>query len=203
MLEIYDLGRTTHQPFIGLFEFIRDNAQQYVEEAAELEEWAVRRMDGASIPQEYFTQMCDIWLQAHDTGKYRINPQIYPDTAERFQRVRQRGDGIAVLSSSTPEFMKLCYDMPAGDGRLSDLVNHYLSGRDVGDKDHPDTYTKLWEATEGHISAIFDDKLSVCRAAKQGFPDGQVRIYLVDRRNLIRGGEDGIYQITNFHEVQE
>ena len=102
--------------------------------------------------------------------------------------------------------------MPTGENqRLSDLVDEYFLGQDIGDKDFPETFAGLWERTKGGIYAVFDDKLSVCRAAREGLNQagGKSKIYLVDRKGqyteevLEELAEKGIIRVRNFGEVQD
>jgi len=217
MIELYDLGRTTHGAIPGMYQFIVDNAQDFVDDrlTKELKDQAkLRERKGHSIPQEYFSKMCNIWVEAHKQGTFQIDfsKVIYEDTIPRFQRARQLGREIAVLSSASRDFTELFYDITISPGKkLSDLVGEYFLGEEIGDKDLPETHARLWEKTRGGIYAIFDDKPSVCNAAKDGIDQagGNPKIYLVDRKEQYTGEvleeltEKGIINIKTFDEVQD
>lgn len=223
MIELYDLGRCTHRPVKGMYEFIIDNAARYVADgglARELEEHAANReKPGYSIPQERFSEMCRIWVQAHRSGAFPFRGEelVFPDTAPRFAKVKQAGRNIGILTSGSGEFTRMLFDVRilGVDYTLAALVDEYLLGEEIGDKDHPETFTRLWESRKGDIAAIFDDKLSVCEAAVTGLSQagGSSRIYLVDRKDKYSTGElaervrqlqdQGVQRITNFGEVHD
>ena len=94
MMELYDLGRTTHKAVPGMYRFIVDNAHDFVDGglARDLVEQAkLRETDGHSIPQEYFSEMCRIWVEAYRQSKFPIDfsQVVYADTIPRFQKVRK------------------------------------------------------------------------------------------------------------------
>ena len=218
MMELYDLGRTTHKAVKGMYEFIIGNIDKYVSDkslAEKLKEEAKNReVKGHSIPQEYFSAMCGVWTMAYRTGDFPIDLEttIFPDTIPRFKRVKANGRRIGILTSASRDFTDILYGLPTGENqRLSDLVDEYFLGQDIGDKDFPETFAGLWERTKGGIYAVFDDKLSVCRAAREGLNQagGKSKIYLVDRKwqyteeVLEELAEKGIIRVRNFGEVQD
>ncbi len=218
MLELYDMGRTTHKAVKGMYEFIINCIDRYVSDeglAEKLKEEAMNReVQGHSIPQDYFSVMCDVWTQANRTGDFPIDLEatIFPDTIPRFQRVKANGRRIGILTSASRDFTDILYSLPIGaNQKLSDLVDDYFLGEEIGDKDNPETFAGLWEKTEGGIYAIFDDKPSVCRAAHKGLnlAGGNCRIYLVDRKGqyaeevLEELTEKRIMRIRSFNEVQD
>lgn len=218
MMELYDLGRTTHKAVKGMYEFIISNIDKYVSDkglAEKLKEEAKNReVKGHSIPQEYFSAMCGVWTMAYRTGDFPIDLEttIFPDTIPRFKRVKANGRRIGILTSASRDFTDILYGLPTGENqRLSDLVDEYFLGQDIGDKDFPETFAGLWERTKGGIYAVFDDKLSVCRAAREGLNQagGKSKIYLVDRKGqyteevLEELAEKGIIRVRNFGEVQD
>jgi len=217
-MELYDLGRTTHKAVKGMYEFIISNIDKYVSDkglAEKLKEEAKNReVKGHSIPQEYFSAMCGVWTMAYRTGDFPIDLEttIFPDTIPRFKRVKANGRRIGILTSASRDFTDILYGLPTGENqRLSDLVDEYFLGQDIGDKDFPETFAGLWERTKGGIYAVFDDKLSVCRAAREGLNQagGKSKIYLVDRKGqyteevLEELAENGIIRVRNFGEVQD
>lgn len=193
MFELYDVGRTTHRAVPGMYEFIENHAEKYVGDyrlACELKSHAkLREVEGHSIPQEYFSAMCGIWTQAYADGEFKmdIGSIIFPDTVPRFQKVRNEGRKIGILTSASKEFTDILYSLPVGNGKLSDYINEYFLGEQIGDKDFPETFAGLWDSTGGKIAAVFDDKPSVCKAASSGLKmaGGSARIYLVDRKRVL------------------
>ena len=217
MMELYDLGRTTHKAVKGMYEFIISNIDKYVSDkglAEKLKEEAKNReVKGHSIPQEYFSAMCGVWTMAYRTGDFPIDLEttIFPDTIPRFKRVKANGRRIGILTSASRDFTDILYGLPTGENqRLSDLVDEYFLGQDIGDKDFPETFAGLWERTKGGIYAVFDDKPSVWRAASDGIrqANGSARIYLIDRKSQCSGevleelAGKGIIKISCFGEVQ-
>lgn len=218
MIELYDMGRTTHRAVKGMYGFIINNIDRYVSDrglADRLKEEAKNReVQGHSIPQEYFSAMCNVWTQAYRAGDLPIDLEatIFPDTVPRFQRVKANGKRIGILTSASRDFTDILYGLPIGaNQKLSDLVDNYFLGEEIGDKDFPETFAGLWERTEGGIYAVFDDKLSVCKAASEGIKlaDGSARVYLVDRRNQYSGEvleeltDKGVIKISSFDEVKD
>lgn len=218
MIELYDMGRTTHRAVKGMYEFIIDNIDRYVrdDELAEKlkEEARQREVQGHSIPQEYFSAMCNVWTQAYRAGYFRIDLEatIFPDTVSRFQRVKENGRKIGILTSASRDFTDILYGLPRGSNqKLSDLIDEYFLGEEIGDKDFSETFARLWEKTQGGIYAIFDDKPSVCQAASVGLKQagGSSRIYLVDRKDSVVGEEleelvsKGVVKIRSFNEVND
>jgi len=214
--ELYDLGRTTHKPIKGLYEFIINNAQRFDPEHAEkLVEHAVnRKTPGYSMPQEYFTRMCEIWVKAHYDGEFPIDIEenIYPDTIPRFQQIKAAGRKIGILTSGTRDFTEIFYSMPVPgtDQKLSDLVDDYFLGEEIGDKAEPETYERIWEKTQGGIWAIVDDKPKVCRAALEGLDaigGNADHIFWMDRNNkydektIQEMASLGIIRISSFDEI--
>ncbi len=217
-MELYDLGRTTHRVVRGMYKFIINNIDKYLSNkdlTEKLKEEArSREVQGHSIPQEYFSTMCDVWTKAYRTGDFPIDLEatVFPDTILRFQKVKANGRKIGILTSASRDFTELLYNVPISPERkLSDLVDEYFLGEEIGDKDLPETHAGLWERTKGGIYAIFDDKLSVCEAAREGLDlaGGNSKIYLVDRKEQYIGGvleklaEKGIIKVRNFDEVQD
>lgn len=197
-IELYDMGRCTHKAVPGMYQFIIDNADAFVADAAQAAELktsaANRELPGYSIPQDQFTEMCGIWVAAYKSGAFPIDARAitYGDTGRRFLDVRYEGKAVGLLTSGSREFAKtLCSDIvmigPDDDAPISQplsaLIDEYLLGEEIGDKDNPETFGRLWEAKKGRIAAVFDDKVSVCEAAVSGFRQagGTSRIYLVDR----------------------
>lgn len=204
--EIYDIGRTTHRPIPGIYEFIVENSRRYVDEivANELIKQARQReKKGHSIPQELYSMMCDIWVVAYGNGDFVIDLEqvVYPDTFTRFQKVHNQGNRIGVLTSASLDFTKILFNHKYGDYPLIDLVDRFYFGSDIGDKNDPKTYEVLWEMSNGDISALFDDKLSVCKAANEALRH-KIGIFLVDRKST-HGLIDipGIEVIRSFDEV--
>ena len=194
-IELYDLGRCTHKPIVGMYQFVVDNAERFVSNpnfAVELKKHAAdRELPGYSIPQHHFTEMCRIWVDAHRTGQFvfDIPSLVFPDTAPRFKQVKEQGRNVGILTSGSAEFTRMLYGLPLPEGGiLADYVNEYLLGEEIGDKDHAETFSRLWESRRGDIHAVFDDKVSVCEAAIEGFKQANgsasvsALIYLVDRK---------------------
>ena len=151
MIELYDIGRTTHRAVRGMYEFIINNIDKYVSNkdlAEKLKEEARNReVQGHSIPQEYFSAMCDVWTKAYRTGDFPIDLEatIFSDTIPRFKRVKVNGRKIGILTSASREFTGILYSLPIGkDQKLSDLVDDYFLGQDIGDKDFAETFAGLW-----------------------------------------------------------
>lgn len=218
MIELYDMGRTTHRAVKGMYEFIINNVDRYVknkELADKLKQEARKReVKGYSIPQKYFSAMCNVWTQANRTGDFPIDLEatIFSDTIPRFQKVKSMGRQIGILTSASRDFTNILYGLPIGENqKLSDLVDEYLLGEEIGDKDFPETFARLWDRTEGGICTVFDDKPSVCKAASDGLKQAgdSAKIYLVDRKNqysddiLEELADKGIVKINNFNEVQD
>ncbi|MBI2548316.1 hypothetical protein HYW21_03115 [Candidatus Woesearchaeota archaeon] len=218
MIELYDMGRTTHRAVKGMYEFIVNNIDRYVSDqqlAEKLKEEARNReVQGHSIPQECFSAMCTVWTQAYRTGDFLIDLEatIFPDTVPRFQKVKENRRRIGILTSASKDFTDILYGLPIGaNQKLSDLVDEYFLGEEIGDKDFPETFVRLWERTEGGIYAIFDDKPSVCRAASDGIrqANGSASIYLVDRKNQYSGEvleglvDKGVVKISCFDGVKD
>jgi len=222
MIELYDLGRCTHKPVKGMYEFIVDRASEFVEYsdlARALQHHAANReKPGYSISQEHFSEMCRIWVAAYRSGDFQINvPELtFPDTVTRFQKVKQTGRQIGILTSGSREFTEILYSLPVGENRrLIDFVDEYLLGEEIGDKDHPETFARLWDSRKGDIHSIYDDKLSVCEAAMEGLRQagGSAQLYLVDRKGKYDQGEladkvnalraQGIKLIRSFDEVRD
>jgi methionine salvage enolase-phosphatase E1 len=216
MIELYDVGRTTHKAIPGMYEFIQNHAEKYVGDyrlACELKNIAkLRELQGNSVPQEYFSTMCDIWVKAYREGDLRIDAgsAIFPDTAPRFRKVKDEGRKIGILTSGSKEFTDILYSMPVNGGKLSDYIDEYFLGEQIGDKDFPETFAGLWDSTGGKIAAVFDDKPSVCKAASSGLKmaGGSARIYLVDRKRVLSEEYTdelksiGVNIISSFGEVQ-
>jgi len=198
-IELYDVGRCTHKAVPGMYEFIVANADSFVPDTAlakEIQNHAANReKPGYSIPQKHFSQMCDIWVRAYQSGDFPIDVAAltFPDTIDRFRYVKSQGREIGILTSGSEEFTKILYGMKVGNNTtLAQFVDHYFLGEEIGDKDKPETFANLWDATQGRIAAIFDDKVSVCQAAVEGLErrrDNQARdakdmvsIYLLDRK---------------------
>lgn len=223
MIELYDLGRCTHQPVKGMYEFIVQNANRYVADStfadALKQHAANRELPGYSVPQGAFSEMCRIWVDAYQQGTFDLKPTeiVFPDTAPRFRRVKEQGRKIGILTSGSEAFTKLLFHVPTDGGMLDDLVDEYLLGEEVGDKDLPETHARLWERTNRGIYALFDDKVSVHRAALEGLgADAQrVKLYLVDRKGRyqestgalaeqVRGLQDrGVQLISSFAQVTD
>lgn len=209
-IELYDIGRTTHSAVPGMYEFIAEHAGEYVQDkglAQKLaEEARLRETPGHSIPQQYFSEMCKIWVQAHQEGVFVIHPEqiIYSDVVPRFMKVHEAGRRVGVLTSSSHAFTELLFHVPIGERNLADFVDEYYLGEEIGDKDSPETFSGLWERTKGGIYAVFDDKLSVCRAAVQGIQQagGTARVYLVDRKKKNPVPDEKIVRIISFAEVE-
>ena len=74
MMELYDLGRTTHKAVKGMYEFIIGNIDKYVSDkglAEKLKEEAKNReVKGHSIPQEYFSAIYSVWTMSYRTGDF-------------------------------------------------------------------------------------------------------------------------------------
>lgn len=224
LIELYDLGRCTHRAVPGMYEFIVQHAGRYVSDqglATELADHAANReKPGYSVPQTHFTQMCGIWVAAYHDGSWRpdLSKVVFADTAPRFQRVKSAGRNVGILTSGSGAFTELLYDVPlVGGGNLKDLVDEYILGEVIGDKDHPETFGQLWEIRKGGIHAVYDDKVSVCEAVVNGFKQagGSSRIYLVDRKRSYdtATGElaervsallgQGVQKIKTFDEVRD
>jgi methionine salvage enolase-phosphatase E1 len=216
MIELYDMGRTTHRAVPGMYEFIESSAEKYVGDyrlAHELKNQAkLREVEGHSVPQEYFSLMCGIWTKAYRDGDFKIDIDsvIFPDTVPRFQKVKAAGKNIGILTSASKEFTDILYSLPLDGGKLSDYIDEYFLGEQIGDKDFPETFAGLWDYTGGKISAVFDDKPSVCRAAADGLKmaGGSARIYMLDRKGqLPECAADelesaGVKIIRNFGEAE-
>ena len=221
-IELYDMGRCTHKAVPGMYQFIMEHADAFVADlarAAELKASAANReLPGYSISQDQFTEMCGIWVAAYRSGAFPIDIQAitFPDTPTRFRAVRDAGRNVGILTSGSRDFTEILYSLPLEEGgRLSHFVDEYLLGEEIGDKDHAETFGRLWEAKQGQIAAVFDDKVSVCEAAVSGFRQagGSSRIYLVDRKGSYENiqGEladrvrvlegQGVQRIKSFDQV--
>jgi len=210
-IELYDIGRTTHRAVPGMYEFIVEHARDYVSDGGLaqrlVDEARMREQPGYSIAQQYFYEMCRIWVEAQRTGAFPIHPEqiMFGDVVPRFRKVHDAGRRVGVLTSASHAFTQLLFHVPVDEKTLADFVDEYCLGEEIGDKDHPDTFSRLWERTEGGIYAVFDDKLSVCRAAVAGITQagGTAQVYLVDRKNKHPSVDNGILRITSFAEVGE
>lgn len=200
MIELYDMGRCTHKAVPGMYELIVNRASEFIEDsglATELQQHAANReKPGYSIPQKHFSQMCGIWVAAYHSGDFPIDvPELtFPDTITRFQRVKRAGRHIGILTSGSKKFTEILFSLPVGEERtLAGFVDEYLLGEDIGDKDHPETFARLWDARKGDIHSIYDDKLSVCEAAIEGLKQagGSAHIYWVDRKRKYTSEELG------------
>ncbi len=222
MIELYDMGRCTHKAVQGMYEFIVNRANEFIEDsdlARELQQHAANReKPGYSVPQEHFSKMCGIWVAAYNSGDFPINVTelTFPDTVRRFQKVKGAGRQIGILTSGSREFTKILYSLQVEENRqLADYVNEYLLGEEIGDKDHSETFARLWETRKGDIYSVYDDKVSVCEAAMEGLRQvgGSARLYLVDRKGKYDQGEltdrvkalqaQGVNLIRNFDEVRD
>ena len=212
-IELYDVGRTTHRAVKGMYQFIAANADRYIKDkvlAERLKEEAKNReLNNHSIPQEYFTLITNIVAEAYRAGHFPIDLQatVYPDTISRFEKVQSNGRRIGVLTSGSHDFTKIMFDVPG----LNSKVNEYLFGEEIGDKDHPETFVRLWNKSKDGIYAIFDDKPSVCKAASDGMRqvNAHAKIFLVDRNGglpvetLEELAAKGIIRISSFDEVKD
>ena len=222
MIELYDMGRCTHKAVPRMYEFIVEHAGRFVQNAGlarELQQHAAsREKPGYSIPQEHFSQMCGIWVAAYRSGDFPIDVSAlaFPDTATRFQKVKQAGRHIGILTSGSKAFTEILYSLPIEDDRtLADFIDEYLLGEEIGDKDHPETFARLWEARKGDIHSVYDDKVSVCEATVEGLKQasGSARVYLVDRKGKYNQGElsdkvktlqaQGVQLIRSFYEEMD
>ncbi len=234
-IELYDMGRTTHKAVPGMYEFIVQNAERYILDSVLAErlkiEAAQRELPGHSISQEFFSEMCKIWVEAYHKGDFPIDQEllVFSDTKWRFLEVKKKGRKIGVLTSGSRDLAQILFDYKFGIDlgtcdacppkeedyewhHLGSMVDEYFLGEEIGDKDHPETFARLWERTEGGIYTIFDDKMSVCRAADEGLKmaGGTTRIYLVDRKNKQTSPEvleeittRGIRKIFDFNGVKD
>lgn len=220
MIELYDMGRCTHKAVPGMYEFIVQNAGRYVRDSARAEQLKTsatrRELPGFSIPQDQFTEMCGIWVAAYHSGDFPIDVKgvMFPDTPRRFWNVYDDGHSIGILTSGSKEFAQVLYNVACRvqswdhefvfEGKVSELVNEYLLGEEIGDKDHAETFGRLWEAKQGQIAAVFDDKVSVCEAAVEGFRQagGSSRIYLVDRKGIYNNLQEELGERVKALETQ-
>ncbi len=221
-MELYDVGRCTHKAVPGMYEFIQNEAHRYVDDAVLAEELrqqaANRETPGYSIEQRFFTEMCRIWVDAHRKGDFTfdVNGITFPDTVRRFQKVKEAGRQIGILTSGSADFTRILYSLPVDAGTtLADYVDHYFLGEEIGDKDNARTFARLWDSQEGDISAVFDDKISVCEAALEGMPNAGAKIYLVDRKGKYQETEGplaerveslqrrGVTLIQSFDDVED
>ena len=218
MIELYDMGRTTHKAVKGMYEFIVENIEKYVTDKKLAEtlrkEAADRELPGHSIAQEHFSAMCNVWTRAYNAGDFPIDlgATIFPDTIPRFQKVKVNGRKIGILTSASGDFTNILYGLQISPNqKLSDLVDEYHLGEEIGDKDYPETFAGLWEKTKGGIYAIFDDKPSVCQAASEGLKraGGSAKIFLVDRKGRCSNeqletlAQQGVVSIKSFDEVKD
>lgn len=216
-IELYDMGRCTHKRIPGMYEFVIDNSEMYISDkafAGEVSWHAKNRLEKkASIPQTYFSALCGVIVAGYNSGEFQIDfdKVLSPETVPRFVYVKNQGRYVGVMTSGTKELVEIFYDKPIGDGRvLNQLVDYYFLGEEIGDKDFPETFAKLWEMTEGGIYAIFDDKPTVCRAAIEGLKiaGGSSKIYMVDRKDEIKAESieelisRGVKKIRSFSEAE-
>lgn len=263
-IELYDVGRTTHKPVPGMYKFIVDHAGRFVGDSKLAEELkkdaANREKPGYSIPQEHFSEMCRIWVDAFNQGEFPINVPslVYEDTPRRLASVKAAGRKIGILTSGSAEFTRILFNCSFRtedavaekysctaigkeilnyDGDLGCTINNkhsyfphldseanfhlgynvdeFLLGEEIGDKDHPDTFARLWENRKGDIHSVYDDKISVCQAAVEGLKQagGSARIFLVDRKCKYNQGEladkvhalqsQGVKPIYAFDQVRD
>lgn len=235
-IELYDMGRTTHKAVPGMYEFIVQNAERYIPDSVLAErlkiEAAQRELPGHSISQEFFSEMCRIWVEAYHKGDFPIDQEllVFPDTKWRFLEVKKKGRKIGVLTSGSRDLAQILFDYKFGIDlgtcdacppkeedyewhHLGSMVDEYFLGEEIGDKDLPETFARLWETRQGDIHSVYDDKISVCQAAIDGLKQagGSARIYLVDRKGKYNKGEladkvralqsQGVRLIQSFDEV--
>jgi len=191
MIELYDVGRTLIKPFKQGYRFIAEEGHRYIDDKAALERIITFQKDRSTpLSQADFDILSDAWVEAIQNGELPVNKQemIYPDVKPWFQKVKQIADEIYLLTSGSKDLVDLIMGEEYGYEKI-------LSGSEVGDKNHPETYELLWQKYEGNIFAFFDDKPSVILAAYHGFntavnnPLSYPLLYLVDRKGVVSSEE--------------
>ena len=204
-IELYDVGRVVTGPFKAGYSFIAEQGDKYIKNADALERIRAFHKDRSlGIDQEAFNHLNHAWVQAIRNGELLVNPAelVYRDVGPRFNLVKSRGDSVVLLTSGSVELTELLL----GNECRYDNV---LVGEEIGDKNKPGTFSKVWDQLEGKVSAFYDDKRDVVVAAEEGFKraGGNPNIYLVDRENKINISVDedimfsGITVISSFNEL--
>jgi len=203
-IEMFDVGRVLVKPFKQGYEFIRDRGDECTDDKEALERIREFHRTRGGITQEDFTLLNQIWVEAMTGGKLEVNPAdlVYSDAAAAFGRVRERGNEVYLHTSGSKDLIRLLI------GRTLDFDN-ILTGEDTGDKNHPETFSKVYDETGGRIAAFYDDKPKVIRAAHEGFraAGGNPKLYLVDRSSRVPSKQveeliaKGVTKILSLDEI--
>ena len=207
MIELYDVGRVITGPFEDGYRFIAEQGEKYIDDKVALERIRAFHKDRKlGISQEDFNWLNQAWVQAIKKGELPVNPAelVYRDVKPRFEKVRARGDLVWLLTSGSVELT----DLLIRDEAEYDEV---LVGEDIGDKNHPETYAKVWDIAEGNVNAFFDDKPSALQAAYEGFrmAGGNPSLYFVDRDGIVpqekikKLESRGIIRIISFDRIRD
>lgn len=207
MIELYDVGRVITGPFEEGYKFIAEQGDKYIDDKVALERIrAFHRDRSLGISQEDFNRLNFAWVQAIREGELPVNPAelVYRDVKPRFEKVRARGDLVWLLTSGSVELT----DLLIGNQAKYDRV---LVGEEIGDKNDPETYEKVWHITGGDVKAFYDDKPSALNAAHEGFrkAKGNPILYFVDRDGIVpeekvkKLESKGIIRIINFDQIND
>jgi len=217
MLSLYDNAGTM---FAVPPNFLQDGitfAQRYVsddERVSAMVENFTARMEKrvGTTPQDLFDLVCDAFVEAEVNGEHEVSGKnlLYLDSIVQLKRDADEGRNSVLLTSGTPEYTRRFLDFDVEGRPFREYIDAVWSGSEVGDKDCPETYGKIWEDTKGGVYALFDDKLSVCQAASTGFKSagGNPYVFLVDRKGKYTETEElteflrsGGRKIQDFSEV--
>lgn len=182
MIELYDVGRVITGPFKEGYEFIVEHGDRYIKDKEALERIRAFHRDRGKISQEDFNLLNYVWVEAIYNNELYVNPRelVYPDVKPRFEKVRSRGDKVILHTSGSRELIDILLKNECE-------YDEVLVGEETGDKNHPETFARIWEYTKGKILAFYDDKPSVLHAAHEGFQmaAAKPRLYLVDRLGTV------------------
>lgn len=221
MIELYDVGRVITGPFKAGYDFVASDIAEYffldedcIRDFEALENVRAFHKDRSrSLHPHDFDVLTYAWINAIKKGVLEVNPEeiVYKDVQPRFDKVKARGDDVWLLTSGNVE---LCDLLIGGQVEYDKVLIDYdkvFIDKGVGDKNHADTYSGIWDLTEGRVKAFFDDKPSCLDAAHEGFKlaGGSPVLYFVDRDGIVAPEKieemksKGIVRITNFYEIRD
>ena len=195
MYALYDNAGTTFAVPQNFYEDVIALAPRYIKGRETLDKVLQNmklRKEGkeSTTPQSLFDVICDVLVKASEEGSYKISGGglLYPDTAEQLRRHRELGK-TALLTSGTQEFTRRFLDFELDGVNFNGYFDRILTGPEVGDKDDKKAFFRLYDGLEGGIDSVFDDKISVAKAALLASKGVGVpfHVYLVDRKERYIG----------------